>query len=92
MKQSFLGIRGYISVTDNFTFAYFLNLMCNVLLEIIAKFFNRRGVYFVCSLQYINKKFRVPTELATNILIKVKSISALLLMLLVCIGSYLSKF
>jgi hypothetical protein len=48
MKQSFQGIRGYIFVTDTLKFAYFLNLMFNVLLEIITKFFNRRCVYFVC--------------------------------------------
>jgi hypothetical protein len=48
-------------------------------------------VYFVSSLEYLIKKPPLSTKLATISLIKVKSCSALLRMLLVCIRSYLKS-
>ena len=63
--------------------------MNKVVLKIIAELLNWRNVYFVWPLEHLIKKHPVPTKRATVILIKIKSCNSWLLMLLVCIGSYL---
>jgi hypothetical protein len=52
---------------------------------------NWRYVYFVRPLEYLIKKFPVPTKRATTSSIRVKSWSSLFPMLLVCIRSYLKS-
>jgi hypothetical protein len=48
-------------------------------------------LYFALSFEYLIKKAPVPTKRATVSLIKVKSYTALLLVLLLCIRSYLKS-
>ena len=57
----------------------------------LRKFFNWQYVYFVWPLEYLIKIPPIPTKRAKFILLKVKSCSALLYMLLVNIPSYLNS-
>jgi len=61
--------------------------MNNALLKQSRNCFNWRYVYFVWPLEYLVKKHPVPTKRVT--VVKVKSCSALLHVLLLCIGSRL---
>jgi hypothetical protein len=76
----------YISVTANSKFTYFL---IKGIMLIRNKFFNWRYVYFAWPLEYLMKKLPVPTKRAIIISGKVRSSIALLLLLLVCIRSYI---
>jgi hypothetical protein len=60
-----------------------------MLLKVMPNLLNYWCIYFVWLLEYVLKKFSLPTKRATVILIKVKSCNALLRMLLACILRYL---
>ena len=81
------GIRGYISVKS--TLKSDIVLKSNRGTDVRSTW---QCVYLAWPLEYQIKKPPVPTKQATVILIKVKSCSALLRMLLVCIGIYLKSF
>ena len=83
-------IRGCTSVMANMKFMYFFIEKNDVLLKKLRKFFSWWYVYFIWLLEYLIKKFPVPTKRVTVILIMVKSCNALLHMLLVCNSIYLN--
>jgi hypothetical protein len=71
-------------------FMYFFNEKNDVLLKITEEIF-QLVVCLLWLLEYLIKKFPVPTMQVTVILIKVKSWNALLHMLLVCNSVYLNS-
>jgi hypothetical protein len=85
------GIRGFITVMTISKFTYFLNLMNNVLIKLIEERLQLAMCLFRLTLRISEKKLPLRTKQVTVILIKVKSFTALLHMLLVCFSMYIKS-